>query len=187
MAFLAARGSGAISGVSLLHGRVSRCIFAPLFPRWPEDEVPVGHVTNGCTHRPGIPPRRTRLDQGLREGSAGSGTPASLGAAVKLVPDDRLWAMRTANRKALVDFANVRIGAQMASGGAGQDEIVRAQARLDPGILTLGFARRFATYKRPNLLLHDPGGCSGSSRIRRVRHSLSLRARPTPPTAPDRR
>jgi starch phosphorylase len=157
MAFLAARGSGAISGVSLLHGRVSRRIFAPLFPRWPEDEVPVGHVTNGVH----TPTWDSAASDDVWTKACGKGrwlgTPASLGAAVKLVPDDRLWAMRTANRKALVDFANVRIGAQMASGGAGQDEIVRAQARLDPGILTLGFARRFATYKRPNLLLHDPG------------------------------
>ena len=51
MAYLALRGSGSVNGVSQLHGAVSRHMFAPLFPRWPEDEVPVGHVTNGV-HMP---------------------------------------------------------------------------------------------------------------------------------------
>jgi len=156
MAFLAARGSGAISGVSRLHGRVSRCIFSPLFPRWPEEEVPVGHVTNGVH----TPTWDSVASDNLWTAACGKGrwlgTPAALDAAIRRVSDDSLWAMRTANRKSLVEFAKATVGIQMSGAGAGQAEIVRTQARLDPGVLTLGFARRFATYKRPNLLLHDP-------------------------------
>ncbi len=156
MAYLAARGSGAVSAVSRLHGRVSRRIFSPLFPRWPEDEVPVSHVTNGVH----TPTWDSVAADNLWTEACGKGrwleTQATMEASVRRIPGEKLWSMRTANRKALVDFARARVGSQMAAGGAGQEEVARTQARLDPGVLTLGFARRFATYKRPNLLLHDP-------------------------------
>jgi starch phosphorylase len=156
MAFLAARGSGAVSGVSRLHGRVSRRIFAPLFPRWPEDEVPVSHVTNGVH----TPTWDSVAADNLWTEACGKGrwleTQATMEAAIRRIPAERLWELRTANRKALVEFAKARVGSQMAASGAGKEEIDRTQARLDPAVLTLGFARRFATYKRPNLLLHDP-------------------------------
>ncbi len=157
MAYLAARGSGAVNGVSRLHGCVSRRIFAPLFPRWPEHEVPVGHVTNGVH----MPTWDSAAADALWTEACGKdrwlGTSATLEADVRGVSDERIWALRTASRKALVGYARERVGRLMAVGGAGADEITRTQARLDPGVLTLGFARRFAAYKRPNLLLHDPG------------------------------
>jgi len=75
---------------------------------------------------------------------------------VRKVSAEKLWDLRTSSRKALVEYARETVGRQMASNGAGPDAIAGTKARLDPGVLTLGFARRFATYKRPNLLLHDP-------------------------------
>src|SRR5450631_358191 len=156
MAYLAMRGSGAVNGVSRLHGQVSRQIFAPLFPRWPVDEVPVSHVTNGV-HMPTWD--SAAADQLWTEASGKErwqGTSATLEADLRSVPDEKLWAMRTTSRKALVDYARESIGRQMAVVAAEPEAIARTQARLDPSILTLGFARRFATYKRPNLLLHDP-------------------------------
>jgi glycogen phosphorylase len=156
MAYLAMRGSGAVNGVSRLHGRVSRHIFAPLFPRWPEDEVPVGHVTNGVH----MPTWDSAAADDLWTDACGKerwlGTSATLEADLRRVSDEKLWALRTVSRKSLVKYARERIGLQMGAAGADREVIARTQSRLDPGILTLGFARRFATYKRPNLLLHDP-------------------------------
>ncbi len=156
MAYLAMRGSGAVNGVSELHGRVSRHIFAPLFPRWPEDEVPVGHVTNGVH----MPTWDSAAADSLWTEACGKtrwmGTSDTLEAGLRRVSDEKFWELRTTSRKCLVDYARDRVGRQMASVGASPDVVARTQARLDPAVLTLGFARRFATYKRPNLLLHDP-------------------------------
>jgi starch phosphorylase len=156
MAYLAMRGSGAINGVSQLHGRVSRHIFSPLFPRWPVDEVPVGHVTNGV-HMPTWDSAAADI---VWTDACGKGRwlgiSDTLEADVRKVPDEKLWALRAASRQSLVEYARETVGRQMASGGATPEAISHTQARLDTGVLTLGFARRFATYKRPNLLLHDP-------------------------------
>jgi starch phosphorylase len=155
MAYLAVRGSGAVNGVSRLHGQVSRHIFAPLFLRWPEREVPVGYVTNGV-HMPTWDSAAADL---LWTEACGKnrwmGTSATIAADLRRVSDESLWKMRTAGRKALVEYAREGIGRQMASVGAPPEAIARTQARLDPEVMTLGFARRFADYKRPNLLLHD--------------------------------
>jgi len=156
MAYLAMRGSGAVNGVSRLHGQVSRHIFAPLFPRWPEEEVPVGHVTNGVH----MPTWDSAAADALWTEACGKcrwlGTSTTIAEDLRRVPDEKLWAMRTASRKALVDYARECIGRQMAALGEEPGKIARTQAELDPSALTLGFARRFAAYKRPNLLLHDP-------------------------------
>jgi starch phosphorylase len=156
MAYLAIRGSGAVNGVSRLHGQVSRHIFAPLFPRRPEGEVPIGHVTNGVH----MPTWDSVAADGLWTEACGKprwlGTSSKIGADLREVSDEKLWAMRTTNRKSLVDYAREGIGRQMAAVGAESAVIARTQARLDPRVMTLGFARRFAAYKRPNLLLHDP-------------------------------
>jgi len=156
MAYLAVRGSGAVNGVSRLHGQVSRHIFAQLFPRWPEHEVPVGYVTNGVH----MPTWDSSTADALWTDACGKGrwlgTSTTLEANMRKVPDERLWDMRAANRKSLVEFARERVGLQMADAGAAPDQISRTQGRLNPEVLTLGFARRFASYKRPNLLLHDP-------------------------------
>jgi starch phosphorylase len=156
MAYLAFRGSGAVNGVSELHGRVSRRIFAPLFPRWPEDEVPVGHVTNGVH----VPTWDSAEADSLWTEACGKGRwlgmSSTIEADIRRLPDERIWALRTKSRKSLVDYARERLARQLGASGVEQSVMARAQARLSPDVLTLGFARRFATYKRPDLLLHDP-------------------------------
>jgi glycogen phosphorylase len=155
MAYLAMRGSGSVNAVSRLHGQASRHLFAPIFPRCPEEEIPVGHVTNGV-HMPTWD--SAAADQLWTEACGKCrwmGTSTTIAADLRQVSDERLWAMRTASRHSLVDYARQAIGRQMAAVGAEPEVIARTQARLDPGVMTLGFARRFATYKRPNLLLHD--------------------------------
>jgi starch phosphorylase len=156
MAYLAFRGSGAVNGVSRLHGKVSRRLFLPLFPRWPEDEIPVGHVTNGVH----TPTWDSAPADDLWTESCGKerwlGTTETLEQNIRRVPDSDLWQFRTAASKSLVEYARERLSRLLASSGAPVEEVEAAKHLFDPNALTLGFARRFATYKRPNLLLHDP-------------------------------
>lgn len=156
MAYLAVRGSGAINGVSRLHGEVSRGIFKALFPRWPETEVPVGHVTNGVH----MPSWDSSNADSLWHESCGKdrwiGTTENLERQIRCVPDDRLWQFRANARKSLVGYVRERLSRQLAASGAAPEDLENAQHIFDANTLTLGFARRFAAYKRPNLLLHDP-------------------------------
>jgi starch phosphorylase len=151
MAYLAVRGSGQINGVSKLHGQVSRQIFQPLFPRWPREEVPIGSVTNGIhvptwdsaeadalwTSACGV--KRWRGDRPHEDD-------------VRQISNQQLWQLRTAGRKGLIGRMRRRYQCQLAAEGADPSN---AAGIFDENVLTLGFARRFATYKRPNLLLHD--------------------------------
>ena len=157
MAYLAIRGSGSVNGVSRLHGQVSRQLFSPLFPQWPVDEVPVGYVTNGVHHptwdsaaADELWTRACGKDRwlGMKENLEQQG--------IRSVPDEDLWQLRTVSTECLVDYARERLARHYASAGASAETIAEANHLFDPKILTLGFARRFATYKRPNLLLHDP-------------------------------
>ena len=156
MAYLAIRGSGAVNGVSRLHGKVSRHIFEPLFPHWPEDEVPVGHVTNGVH----VPTWDSAPADDLWTEACGKdrwlGTTKTLEQDIRRVSDARLWQFRTAASKSLVEYARERLSRQLTASGASPEAVDGAKHLFDPNALTLGFARRFATYKRPNLLLHDP-------------------------------
>jgi starch phosphorylase len=156
MAYLAVRGSGAVNGVSRLHGRVSRHIFQPLFSRWPENEVPIGHVTNGVH----MPTWDSAPADELWMGACGKarwlGMTESLEQDIRRVSDTTLWKFRAAASKSLVEYARGRLSRQLDASGASSEAIDEAKHLFDPNALTLGFARRFATYKRPNLLLHDP-------------------------------
>jgi len=156
MAYLAIRGGGAVNGVSRLHGKVSRHIFLPLFPQWPEEEIPIGYVTNGV-HMPtwdsapadDLWTEACGIDRWL-------GTTETMEQDIRRVSDAALWTFRTSGRQSLVEYARQRLSLQMAVSGAPPEEVEAAKHLFDPNALTLGFARRFATYKRPNLLLHDP-------------------------------
>ena len=156
MAYLAIRGSGAVNGVSRLHGKVSRDLFEPLFPRWPTREVPIGHVTNGIH----VPSWDSAAADELWTGACGKnrwlGTTDTLEQDIRRVSDVSLWQFRTAARTALVEYARERLSRQLAAAGAPPEAVEVAKKLFDPNTLTVGFARRFATYKRPNLLLHDP-------------------------------
>jgi starch phosphorylase len=155
MAYLAIRGSGAVNGVSQLHGQVSRDLFAPLFPRWPMDEVPIGHVTNGVH----VSTWDSHPANDLWTKACGEhrwlGATEALEQNIRGVSDESLWQVRTAARESLVAYARERLSRQLAVSGASPEEVDGAKQLFDPKVLTLGFARRFATYKRPNLLLHD--------------------------------
>ena len=155
MAYLAIRGSGAVNGVSRLHAEVSRRLFEPLFPHWPEEEVPVGHVTNGVH----MPSWDSAPADDLWTKACGKdrwlGTTETLEQDIRRVSDADLWQLRTAARRSVVEYVRQRISLQLAASGASPEMVDRAKHLFDPNALTLGFARRFATYKRPNLLLHD--------------------------------
>ncbi|HWC96346.1 MAG TPA: alpha-glucan family phosphorylase [Candidatus Sulfopaludibacter sp.] len=143
MAFLAMRTAGAVNGVSRLHGEVSRTLFQPLFPRWPTPEVPIGHVTNGVH---------------VTTWQSDEATPLWKDPAqIRQKPDAEIWGMRTAARESLVGYVRSRYARQVAIQGGCAQDVDNASAVFDPQVLTLGFARRFATYKRPNLLLRDAG------------------------------
>ena len=156
MAYLAIRGSGAVNGVSRLHGKVSRQLFEPLFPRWPADEVPVGHVTNGVH----VPSWDSAASDELWTEACGKdrwlGTTETMEHDIRGISDKRLWEFRTASTVSLVEYARERLSRQLTSSGAPATTVEETKHLFNPGALTLGFARRFATYKRPNLLLHDP-------------------------------
>ncbi len=156
MAFLAIRGSGAVNGVSRLHGEVSRQILAPLFPRWPRQEVPVGYVTNGVH----VPTWDSAPADALWTEACGKerwlGTTEPLERDIRCVSDERLWRFREDSRGMLVDYVRRRLTRQLVASGASREAVERASSMFDSRTLTLGFARRFATYKRPNLLLQDP-------------------------------
>ncbi len=155
-AYLAMRGSGAANGVSRLHGKVSRRLFQPLFPGWPEDEVPIGHITNGVH----MPSWDSAESDALWTGACGkerwTGTTESLEEHMRAVPDSRLWEYRTVARRSLVEFVRQRLLRERAAMGEPFASTEDLAYEFDANALTLGFARRFATYKRPNLLLHDP-------------------------------
>jgi starch phosphorylase len=155
MAYLAVRGSGAVNGVSQLHGAVSRQLFEPLFARWPQDEIPIGSVTNGI-HTPtwDSAPADELWTQACGK-ERWLGTMSSVDQDVHRVADAKLWQMRNVARGSLVEYARDRLSRLLAVSGAPSEAVAEARQLFDPTVLTLGFARRFATYKRPNLLLHD--------------------------------
>ena len=156
MAYLAIRGSGTVNGVSRLHGRVSRHLFEPLFPHWPEDQVPVGYVTNGVH----VPSWDSTAAEDLWTEACGKdcwlGTTETMDQDIRRVSNARLWQFRTAASKSLIDYTRERLSLQLATSGASPEAVDEAKHLFNPNALTLGFARRFAPYKRPNLLLHDP-------------------------------
>ncbi len=157
MAYLAIRGSGAVNGVSQLHGEVSRRIFQVLFPRWPEAEVPVQHVTNGVHTPTWDSLEADELWTTICGKKRWSETDAkTLEEKLRAAPDTALWSMRQKSRTAMIGYLRQRLARQLAGHGASAEEVEQASRLLDPDTLTIGFARRFATYKRPNLLLRDP-------------------------------
>jgi starch phosphorylase len=155
MAYLAVRGSGAVNAVSRLHGQVSRKLFQPLFPRWPQDEVPIGYVTNGIHTRSWDSAAADALWTEACGNNCWLGTTETLAEQIRSVSDAKLWSFRNAGRTALIGYARERLSMQLSVSGSTAAAVAEAKQLFDPNVLTLGFARRFATYKRPDLLLHD--------------------------------
>ncbi|MFY7952702.1 MAG: alpha-glucan family phosphorylase, partial [Armatimonadaceae bacterium] len=147
MAALAVRHSRQVNGVSRLHGEVSREMAQPSWPDFPLDEVPVGHVTNGI-HTPSF---LSEEMAGLLAKYGALADPAKIDS----IPDSELWAVRQVRRRKLVEWARRHLETRRKARGAAAWEIDDARRCLDPDVLTIGFARRFATYKRGDLLLRD--------------------------------
>ncbi|HEV7736065.1 MAG TPA: alpha-glucan family phosphorylase, partial [Chlamydiales bacterium] len=155
MAYLAIRGSGFVNGVSQLHGEVSRHLFRDLFPRFPEKEIPIDYVTNGVH----VPSWDSAASDEVWEESCGHerwlGKTEELEHIIRKLSDAKIWGLRNRSRNALVNYAKARLARQMAARGLPLDFVEKKTGMLNPDALTLGFARRFAEYKRPNLLLDD--------------------------------
>ncbi len=156
MTYFALRTCAAANGVSRLHGQVSRQLFHQCYPHWPIQEVPVGYVTNGVH----VPTWDSSFADALWTQMCGkgrwTGKVDSLCAQIQAIQDETLWTFRGENRSKLVFYVRQRIIEQLGLRRASDNEQAVVQNMFDRNILTLGFARRFAEYKRPNLLLHDP-------------------------------
>jgi starch phosphorylase len=158
MTVLALRLSSHANAVSRLHGEVSREMWQCLWPGLPKNEVPIRHITNGVHLRSWISLEMNQLyDRYLgpqwREEPANS----EVWNDVCSIPAEELWRTHERRRERLVAWARRRVRAQRIRRGAPQSEIAAADEVLDPDSLTIGFARRFATYKRATLILKDVG------------------------------
>ncbi|MCT7974200.1 alpha-glucan family phosphorylase [Laspinema olomoucense] len=156
MATLAIEMASFINGVAKLHGEVSKVLFNNLWPKLPPSEVPITSITNGVHARSCVAKYTQELyDRYL--GPKWSTTPAHypLWERVDAIPDDELWRNQDLCRAELVVFVRERLQKYLRARGASFTEIDASREVLDPGVLTIGFARRFATYKRATLFLRD--------------------------------
>ena len=157
MAVLAVHLADSLNGVSKLHGEVSRSMWHNLWPGVPKQEVPIRHITNGIHTRTWLAPDMMfLLDRYLGEKWMSDPTDQSVWEDVAQIPDEELWRAHERGRERLVTWARKLHKEQLIRRGAAYDEVVAAETVLDPDALTLGFARRFATYKRGALVLRDP-------------------------------
>ena len=155
MAYLSIRGSGAVNAVSRLHGEVSRNLFQSLFPRWPQVEVPIGHVTNGVHMRGWQSAAAESLWMQVCGPKPWSGKNEEAAHNLHDIPDEQLWSLRNQSRRQFIESVRRRRPSNLAAAGAAADLVEHAKTLFNPEVLTIGFARRFATYKRPNLLLYN--------------------------------
>ncbi len=156
MPTLAIRACDHYNGVSALHGAVSRKMYKPLWPELPEDEIPIGSVTNGVHIASWVSPEHGALYTrylGPRWMEATDDT--ALWSRAQDIPDAELWQTHEHRRHRLVTLCRAWLRAAAERKGQGPDAIAKAEEVLDPRALTIGFARRFATYKRAALLFSD--------------------------------
>jgi starch phosphorylase len=153
---LALRMSGFRNGVSELHGDVSRKLWASVWPGIPQKEIPIYHITNGIHTSSWISHDMASLyDRYLGPGWHEKPADSGVWKAVEHIPETELWRTHERRRERLVGFVRNRMVRQLRKRGAGASELAKAEEILDPEALTIGFARRFATYKRANLILAD--------------------------------
>ncbi len=156
MTAFAIRSSAARNGVSRAHGAVARRMWTGLFPGRPEEHVPITHVTNGIHAPTWIAPEMSALfARRLSPRWQSEIENEEMWARLLDVPDEELWHVRNLLRARLVRFLRRRVENQLIFQNAPFRAIRAAREILDPGAMTLGFARRFATYKRATLLLED--------------------------------
>ena len=156
MTVLALKFGRHANGVSALHGQVSRQMWHPLYPNRPEEEVPIGHITNGVHVRSWLAPQMHQLfsrhlgpewDRRMSEPDTWAG--------IHHIDDAELWETQQVLKAGLIDFVRARLVDQAKRRGEDEAAIKRASTALDLDSLTIGFARRFATYKRAGLVLRD--------------------------------
>ncbi|MCW2992093.1 MAG: glycosyltransferase family 1 protein [Solirubrobacterales bacterium] len=153
----ALRTSRAANGVARRHGEVAREMWQPLWPDRAVEDVPIAHVTNGV-HIPTWvgPPMRELLDRHLGEDWMFRAHDPATWGPVAGIPDEELWAVRAQQRATLVDYVRDRSALDRLSRGEQRGYVEAAARAFDPDVLTIGFARRVATYKRLTLLMSDP-------------------------------
>jgi starch phosphorylase len=157
MTILAIKLAAFRNGVSKLHGEVSRRMWQALWPGVPQDELPISHVTNGVHFRSWISAEMNQLyDRYLGPGWREEPADCRVWKRVEMIPAEELWRTHERRRERLVSFTRRRLREQLQRRGVPEAEIAAADEVLDPEALTIGFARRFATYKRATLLLRDP-------------------------------
>jgi starch phosphorylase len=156
MTVLALKLARRANAVSALHGEVSRAMWKGLHPDRPEDGVPIGHITNGVHVPSWLAPQMFRLyDRHLGTGwHEHSGEP-HLWEGIESVDDGELWETHLSLKSRLIEFVRSRGVEQAVRRGETPDAVQRCSRILIPDALTIGFARRFATYKRANLILAD--------------------------------
>ncbi len=154
---LALRMATYSNGVSRLHGQVSRRMWAELWPGVPEDEIPITHITNGVHFLSWVSEDMEELyDRYLGPRWRDEPVDRMVWERVEGIPAEELWRTHERRRERLVAFVRRRLRRQLERRGASQAELEAADQALDPKALTIGFARRFAPYKRATLLIRDP-------------------------------
>ncbi len=157
MTVLALKLANTSNGVSRLHGSVSRKMWQDIWPSLPAAEVPIGSITNGVHTRSWMAPEMGQLFERYL-GVQWEERPADFAVwkRVEHIPDAELWRTHERCRERLIALCRTRLKAQLQRRGAPPSEVVAADEALDPDALTIGFARRFATYKRGDLVFRDP-------------------------------
>ena len=156
MTVLGLKLSRRANAVSALHGEVSRAMWAGLYPGKPEDEVPIGHITNGVHVPSWLSPQMFRLyDRHLGTGWHEHSGEARIWEGIENVDDGELWETHLSLKSRLLEFVRQRAVQQAQHRGETAEELQRLERVLTPDALTIGFARRFATYKRADLILAD--------------------------------
>jgi len=157
MPVLALRLSANCNGVSELHGQVSRQIWTPIWPDLPQEEVPIRSITNGIHSKTWLSSEMNALYQRyLGSNWADEVVDKSLWQNIEQIPDEELWRTHQRCKERLIAFCRARLKMQLQRRGSYHTELGWAEEVLNPEALTIGFARRFATYKRGYLLLKDP-------------------------------
>lgn len=156
MTVLALKLSRRANAVSALHGEVSRAMWTGLYPGKSEETVPIGHITNGVHVPTWLAPQMFRLyDRHLGSGWHEHGASARIWEGIDNVDDGELWETHLSLKSRLLEFVRQRAVEQAQRRGEPTESLRRIGRVLSPDALTVGFARRFATYKRANLLLAD--------------------------------
>ena len=157
MPVLALKLSSCRNGVSELHGKVSRNMWSGLWPKVPLNEIPIGSVTNGIHTKSWLSEEMNSLyERYLGVEWNNDIRKASTWEQIDQIPDEEFWRTHQRCKESLIAFCRSRLKTQMQRRGTYHSELNWAEEVLDPEALTIGFARRFATYKRGNLLLKDP-------------------------------